>query len=199
MTKLLKHPLYYVWQGMLRRCYTKTNLSFHRYGGRGIIVCDEWKSSFSKFVSDMGERPPKTSLDRIDNNGNYEPGNCRWADRKTQQRNQTVTRKILIEGVEYIAADLAEIYGFKTDTIIKRSLLNLSFNELVSKDRRVFKEGLKLGGKASGLKKQQRTHCKNGHEFNVENTFISHQGWRICRKCRCNREKTRMQKLSVSI
>jgi hypothetical protein len=187
MTRISKHPLYSVWQGMLRRCYTVTSPSFSKYGGRGIIVCDEWKSSFLTFLKDMGDRPENTSIDRINNDGNYEPSNCRWADRKTQQRNQTVTRRVIIEGIEYIAADLAEQYGFKTDTIVDRSKLNLSFDEVISKKRRIFTDGLKLGGNASGLKKRQLTHCKYGHEFNEINTLITPEGWRKCRKCHAGR------------
>lgn len=73
------HPLYSVWSGMLIRCYAKNSQSYRLYGARGIQVCESWKNSFKNFVSDMGERPDGTSLDRINNDGNYEPSNCRWA------------------------------------------------------------------------------------------------------------------------
>ncbi len=83
----MKHPLYDTWMGMKLRCYTKTNPKYYRYGGRGIAMCDKWLNDFWTFAEDMGSRPEGHTLDRIDVNGNYEPANCRWADKYTQARN----------------------------------------------------------------------------------------------------------------
>lgn len=89
---ILNRREYRTWSSMKNRCSNKNSASYPTYGGRGIKVCDEWKSSFRTFLSDMGKRPDGDySLDRIDVNGNYEPANCRWADRETQSRNKRCT------------------------------------------------------------------------------------------------------------
>lgn len=79
---------YKSWSGMIGRCYAHGNSSYKYYGGRGVIVCDRWLESFDNFLEDMGERPTKLSLDRIDPYGNYEPSNCRWASAREQAINK---------------------------------------------------------------------------------------------------------------
>lgn len=80
---------YNSWSAMRHRCMTPTANSYDRYGGRGIQVCDEWKDSFEQFYRDMGPRPEGTTLDRINNDGHYQPSNCRWATYAEQRQNQT--------------------------------------------------------------------------------------------------------------
>jgi len=83
------HPLYDAWHNMIQRCTNPSNPGYKRYGGRGIKVCDRWKD-FTNFLADVGERPsPELSIDRYpDNDGNYEPGNVRWATTQQQRDNQ---------------------------------------------------------------------------------------------------------------
>jgi len=84
----LNHPIYGSWQAMKQRCYNPKMKAYHNYGGRGITVCDRWLDSFENFLEDMGERPAGMTLDRINNDGNYEPSNCKWSVRAEQSYNQ---------------------------------------------------------------------------------------------------------------
>lgn len=85
--KKVLSPTYISWRSMRERCRNPHRGNFKHYGGRGVSVCERW-NSFENFLADMGERPKGMTLDRIDVNGNYEPGNCRWADAKAQRGNR---------------------------------------------------------------------------------------------------------------
>lgn len=86
---------YRAWDAMIQRCHNPKTKFYSYYGGRGIKVCDRWRKSFASFIADMGKKPDsKLTLDRFpDNNGNYEPGNCRWATRKQQSANTRPPRR----------------------------------------------------------------------------------------------------------
>lgn len=81
-------PEYVSWAAMITRCGNPNQKDWHSYGGRGIIVCERWRESFENFLEDMGKKPKGLTLDRIDVNGNYEPGNCRWATSQEQTANK---------------------------------------------------------------------------------------------------------------
>jgi hypothetical protein len=180
-------PLYGIWAGMRSRCRNANARCWDNYGGRGITFCSRWES-FELFAQDMGERPAGSTLERIDNDGPYSPENCRWATRKEQARNRRHARYVMIEGLKYRAMDLANIAGVKTDTIIERAQSGMTYEDVMSPDKHVFREGLALGGKANGLRLKAKTHCSKGHAFDTENTYISSEGWRRCKRCRADRQ-----------
>jgi hypothetical protein len=92
-------PEYSVWHGMKNRCSDPTSQRWHRYGGRGIRVCDRWLNSFENFYADMGPRPgPDYQIDRIDNDGDYEKSNCRWVTRLVNSNNKESNRMIEFRG-----------------------------------------------------------------------------------------------------
>ncbi len=114
-------PEYNAWRSMIKRCHVPTTSHYHNYGGRGIKVCERWRESFEDFYADMGDRPgPGYSLDRIDNDGDYEPDNCRWATAKQQLRNTRVTHFLTHGGKTMCIADWAKELGTTPVTICAR-------------------------------------------------------------------------------
>ena len=114
---LVRHPLYETWAGMNKRCTNPRSKNYCNYGGRGISVCARWKDSFPNFLEDMGEKPSsKYSLDRINNDGNYEATNCRWATRSQQNLNKRTTKKITIHGEVKPLRDWFIYYGVSLNT-----------------------------------------------------------------------------------
>lgn len=116
---LTNTPTHIVWMSMRGRCFNPKNRAFPSYGGRGISVCERWMV-FENFLLDMGKRPPGMSLDRIDNDSGYCPGNCRWTDRKTQARNRRSNRVITFNGTSATLAYWADKTGINQTTIRKR-------------------------------------------------------------------------------
>jgi len=113
-------PVYNIWRSMLTRCENPEMHAFDRYGGRGIKVCDRWHD-FELFYDDMGPRPGDSySLDRIDNNGDYCPDNCRWATKKQQSRNRCNNRIIEADGERRCISEWASIVGIKQGTLTQR-------------------------------------------------------------------------------
>lgn len=112
---------YTIWKGMKQRCNNKNAPKWHRYGGRGISVCERWQTSFSNFLDDMGRRPTnKHSIERMNNDGNYEPGNCRWATAKEQAYNTSRVLKYIYDGELMTIREIATIIGVKKGTLDSR-------------------------------------------------------------------------------
>jgi len=110
-------PTYRTWRAMLNRCFLVGQSRFRDYGGRGITVCTRWEKSFETFLQDMGQKPKGLTLERIDNNGDYEPGNCRWAKPHEQARNRRSNRVLGYLGKEMCQTDWAEFMNVNPATL----------------------------------------------------------------------------------
>lgn len=111
---------YRSWLSMIQRCEYPKHLHFDNYGGRGIKICDRWRQSYENFLADMGPRPDGCSIDRIDSNGNYEPDNCKWANRQTQNRNRRDNVLITFQGRTQCLKDWAKELGIGYGTLTTR-------------------------------------------------------------------------------
>ena len=120
------------WDSAIGRCHRPNDPSFHKYGARGITVCDEWRESFLAFYKHMGERPQGTSLDRIDNTKGYEPGNCRWATPVEQSRNRKSTLYVTLKGQRVRFMDACEAAGLPAGTVRARLRGGFSVDEAFS-------------------------------------------------------------------
>jgi hypothetical protein len=109
-------PTFHSWAGMMARCTNPKHSSFHRYGGRGISVCERWHT-FQNFLDDMGVKPPKLSLDRIDNSLSYSPENCRWATASEQARNKRNNHMITHNGVTKCLQEWSELIGITSSSL----------------------------------------------------------------------------------
>jgi len=108
-----------IWKGMNSRCNTPTCSTYKHYGARGIKICERWKS-FENFYADMGDRPAGMTLERIDNSGNYEPSNCKWATHKEQMRNRRFNNVITYNGQTKCMSAWADELGIKIGTLWHR-------------------------------------------------------------------------------
>jgi len=105
-------PEYRSWAGIKQRCSNPTDRAYRNYGGRGIAICDRWKTSFQNFLDDMGLKPgPGYSIDRIDNDKGYSPENCRWATPDIQNRNRRSVKVVLLGGESMTFKEAAKVVG----------------------------------------------------------------------------------------
>lgn len=131
-----KYATYTVWQAIKRRCKSKKDKRYNDYGGRGIKVCDRWDGSFDLFIEDMGFRPSNNhQIDRIDNDGDYSPENCRWITSVENARNKRKNRILCVDGEEKCLAEWAEISNVNAATIARRVGLGWSHKDAVFGNR----------------------------------------------------------------
>lgn len=118
--RMVRSSEYKAWQCMRSRCLNPRNPDYRNYGGRGVAVCEQW-DSFESFLADMGSKPSRAhTIDRIDNNGNYEPSNCRWATRKQQNRNRRDNRHLSFRGQTKVLSEWIEELGLSRAAVNSR-------------------------------------------------------------------------------
>lgn len=117
-----ENKTYRTWRDMIYRCSNLNSNAYNRYGGRGVAVCERWQGEhgFENFLADMGECPEGMTLERENNNGNYEPSNCKWATRREQNRNRRNNVRLEYCGRTMIIADWARELGIKPTTLYRR-------------------------------------------------------------------------------
>lgn len=140
-------PAHVTWRGMIERCTNPKNSHWHLYGGAGVTVCERWRS-FENFLADMGPRPDGMSIDRIDNAGNYEPENCRWASAQEQAKNRSISKAVTVDGELLSLQELSARTGIGYPTLrwrihIKKMPVELALSMPVS-NRGGWRNGARL-------------------------------------------------------
>lgn len=138
MQLVRNHPMKPAYSSMIHRCYNTDDRQYSGYGGRGIRVCERWQTGqpnaqgFWNFLNDMGERPTGFTLDRIDNDGDYTPENCRWVNRTEQQRNRKNNIMLTYRGKTQCAKDWATELGLHDTTVARRLRRGLPIEQVLS-------------------------------------------------------------------
>ncbi len=135
-----KSPEYNAWMHMLHRCNNPKDKAFKHYGAKGVNVCARWSNSFDDFYADMGPRPSADySLDRIDSTGDYEPSNCRWANRIEQANNKRHNKRVDFFGEMLTAREIADRTGVAVKTVKSRIYEGMSAEKIASKTTHIRK------------------------------------------------------------
>ena len=169
---------YHAYQNMKKRCVHPENPKYPSYGGRGITICQRWLGSFQAFIDDMGRCPPGMTLDRKNNNGNYEPGNCRWATPQQQGNNQRTNHRLDYNGENLTIAEWSRKLGISRDLIRQRVKLGWPLERVFTEpaqDHSLRKLRVEYGGKSLSLVELTR---KFGLSKNTLKERINH-GWPI--------------------
>lgn len=173
-----KTPEYKIWGLMINRCENQKTPGYRKYGARGISICAAWRESFMSFYRDMGPRPtPEYSIDRINTNGNYEPGNCRWATLDVQANNRRTNRIVNYRGADMSLTLAMRASGCALGLAGVRYRLDNGW----SLERALTEP--------ADPRPPAKTHCPNGHALSVYNVTVTKQGYRNCRTCSVERTK----------
>lgn len=127
-----KTPDYMIWRSMKTRCTLPTVATYHHYGGRGISVCSQWMESFETFMKDMGPRPPGYSIERINNDGNYEPSNCKWASKSEQSINRRNSKFLEHDGLKLTQHEWSLKTGLSSQNIYTRLRMGWSVHRALT-------------------------------------------------------------------
>lgn len=134
---MAKQLIYKRWCNMIQRCTNPKHPKYPNYGGRGIKVCERWLNSFEAYYADMGDPPPGSSIDRQDNDGDYEPDNCYWAMNVEQANNRTTNRTVEYKGNFYTLAQLAKLASVSYQTLWDRLKQGWSIADAVEKPAKI--------------------------------------------------------------
>lgn len=168
---------------MKARCLNANLPNYHRYGGRGISVCGRWLVSFENFIADMGEKPDGMSIDRIDNDGHYEPGNCRWATPKQQDRNKSTNAVLTHNGESRCVTEWAEVLNVSARALKHRMDRGWPVERILDVS------GLHKGG---GHGRSGRISKASGGTFVLQaDSYIERA---VCDKCGHSFDKIRLKK-----
>ena len=170
-------PEHNAWVGMWQRCNNKNNDRYDDYGGRGISVCERWRDFFA-FMEDMGRRPPGTSLDRKNNDGNYEPGNCRWATPDQQINNRRNTNWITMDGRRQTISQWCRELKIHKETLKKRYSKTGDWRKAAKQAKRNLTQESIIYVEIDGVRKPAREWCK---EYNIRFqkawSRVNRDGW----------------------
>jgi hypothetical protein len=144
-------PVYKLWVAVKDRCLNPDNKAYHRYGGRGITVAEEWVNDFAVFQADMGPRPKGATLDRIDNSKGYEPTNVRWTTRKVQANNRETNVVLTHSGMTMTLAQWADHLGWKYGLLASRWKKGLRGDELFAPSQRIRNQEVTYEGETMTL------------------------------------------------
>lgn len=130
-------PEWRIWHGIKTRCFNAADHNFPNYGGRGITMCEEWRRFLDRFLADMGQRPSaQHSIDRIDTNGPYAPGNCRWATTSEQQNNRRSNIRVTVDGQSFTLAQAARHHGISPQALHYRLKQGWSLLKALTTEKR---------------------------------------------------------------